>query len=53
MELLRPLTMAVGEGLETYFESFNNSKFGNLSKKLNENSCFAHALAQYLYFTVY
>jgi len=53
MTLLRPLKMAVGEGLDTYFESFNKSKFGNLRKKLNEHCCFTHALAQHFYFTVY
>jgi len=51
MTLLRPLKMAVGEGLDTYFEGLKSSKIGN--KQLNEYSCFTHALAQYFYFTVY
>ena len=51
MTLLRPLALAVGEGLGTEFEGLNSSKIGN--KELNEYICFTHALAQYLYFTVY
>ena len=51
MALLRPLALAVGEGLGTEFEGLSSSKIGN--KQLNEYSCFTHALAQYLYFTVY
>ena len=51
MALPRPLALAVGEGLGTEFEGLNISKIGN--KQLNEHSRFTHALAQYLYFTVY
>jgi len=51
MALLKPLVLAIGEGLGTEFEGLNSSKIGN--NKLNEYSCFTHALAQYFYFTVY